>query len=268
MILGLAVATATVAEGSESPDETIRRCLELIRLGETAAARACFAPDALPADAEEILGQAHEALQVGDAPELQVVNRAFAYTTESGRTDTLVYHVRGHAEALLVVAQTRETNGVPALVGLRWESAPLDLSERYPFMIAGVPPLYYGVLGLAVAMPLFILYSAIVCFRRKPHRRWLWLLFILLGIGKLSVVWVPGPLNLDYVRISPLSVQLLGAGIKKMPIYDPWVLSVSFPLGAAVFLWRQRARRGEAEGALAAQQGAAADEPQRAPIDP
>ena len=267
MALGLAAAIATPARASESADETTRRCLELLRAGETEAAQACFAPEALPENADEVLGQAHEALQVGDSVELRVVNRAFAYTTESGRTDTLVYHVRGDAKALLVVAQTRATDGTPALIGLRWEPAPLDLSERFPFVFTGVPPFYYGVLGLAVAIPIFMLYSAIVCFRRKPRRRWLWLLFILLGIGKLSLVWVPGPLDLEHVRISPLSVQLLGAGLQKMPIYDPWILSISFPLGAALFLWRQRAGRDAGEGALAAQQAAPADEPQRGPID-
>jgi hypothetical protein len=258
MALGLSVAIAPTAGASEPADETVRRCLELLRAGETGAAQACFAPDALPKNADEVLGQAHEALQIGDPVELQVVNRALAYTSKSGRTDTLVYHARGAAKALLIVAQTRETDGAPALVALRWEPAPLDLSERYPFTFSDVPPLYYSVLGLAVAIPIFTLYSAILCFRRKPRRRWLWLLFILLGIGKLSVVWVPGPLNLEYVRISPLSVQIFGAGVMKVPIYDPWVLSVSFPFGAALFLWRQRTRR-SGDGALAAQQGAAAD---------
>jgi hypothetical protein len=239
----MGVTLAPMAAASESADELVRRCLESIRLGEAVEARACFAPDALPENADELLEQAYDALQIGDPPEVEVVNRAVAYTARRGRADTLVYHVRGDAKALLVVARTREAGASAALVGLRWETAPLDLSDRYPFRFTGVPLLYYGVLGLAVVTPLFMLYAAILCLRSKPRRRWLWLLFILVGVGQLSVVWVPGPLNLEYLRISPVSFQLFGAGIKTIPVYDPWVLSISFPLGAVLFI---RSRRREA----------------------
>jgi len=248
LVLTIGLLGAIAAARAESVDDAVRRCLELLRLGETVAARACFAPKTIPLNGDEVLGQAHEALQIGDPPEYRIVNRAVAYTAKDGRTDTLVVHVRGDATALLVLAQTREINAVPALVGLRWDPAPLDLSERYPFELSGLPLFYYCVLAFAVATPIFMLYAAVVCFRRRPPRRWLWLLFNLLGVGKLSLVWVPGPLAGRNVQLTPLSVQLLGAGIMKTPIYEPWVLSVSFPLGAALFLSSHRGRRPGTEG--------------------
>lgn len=243
LILAAAVVLTrarAAAPEPESAEEKVRRCLEQLRAGEIAAARACFLPEALPANADEMLGQAHDALQFGDAPEVEVVYRGFIHTTGSGRSDRLVVHVRGAGKALLVFAQTRDVNTAPALVSLRWEPAPLDLGDRYPFRLAGVPPVYYALLGVAITVPILIVYAGISCFRERPRRRWLWLLFILFGLGRLSVVWVPGPLNLDNIRIQPLQFQLLGAGFGKFPIYEPWVLSVSIPLGALWYLSRRR----------------------------
>jgi len=241
--LGVLLVGAAAPE-AESAEEKVRRCLEQIRAGEIAAARACFVPEALPEDADAVLGHAHDALQLGEAPEVETVYRWFRQSAGGDRSDQLVLHVRGPEKALLVFAETHTRSGAPALVALRWEPAPLNLRERYPFQLAGVPPFYYALLGAAIAIPILIVYAAVRCFRQRPRRRWLWLLFILFGVGRLSAPWVPGPLQLEQIRLQPLEFQLLGAGFAKMPIYDPWVLSVSFPLGAVLFLSR-RARIAE-----------------------
>ena len=241
-VLLLAAVPAALAQESGPADEAVRRCIELMRRDEMAEARGCFAPGVLAANGDEMLKRAHAALQIGDPPEIQLVNWRFV-KSDAGRTDSLVYHVRGAAQARLLLAQTREVEGAPRLVVFGWEPAPLDLSERFPFTLDGVPPPYYALLLLAVATPILMIYAAILCFTRKPRRRWLWLVFVLLGFGKLSVVWLPGPFDPARIRILPLSVQVLGSGIQKVPIYDPWVLSVSFPLGAVLFLWRQRGGR-------------------------
>jgi hypothetical protein len=235
LLCGVGVALAWSAAGAETPEEAITRCLELIRVDDLEAARACFDPTIQPDDAAPFFTAARDVLRIGDPPTYQVVNRSFEQTDEGGRIDTLVYHVRGETEALLLEAQTREEEQGPVVIGLRWEAAPLDLSDRFPFTLKGVPNLYYALLAAALGIPVFCGYTALLCYRRRPPRRWLWLLFILFGIGKLSVAWVPGPLNAHNVRIAPVSVQLLGAAVKKQPIYDPWVVSISLPLGAILF---------------------------------
>jgi hypothetical protein len=65
-------------------------------------------------------------------------------------------------------------------------------------------------------------------------RKWLWVLFILLGLGKLAVNWSTGEW-----QVMPLAVQVFSASIFSSP-YSPWILAVSFPLGAIVFLFRRR----------------------------
>ena len=65
----------------------------------------------------------------------------------------------------------------------------------------------------------------------------------MLGLGQLSLNWTTG--DLDY-RIA--RVQMLGSAYLKQGLYAPWILSVSVPLGAIVFLIRRnKLRVGEKE---------------------
>jgi hypothetical protein len=66
-------------------------------------------------------------------------------------------------------------------------------------------------------------------------RKWLWLIFIALGLFQFHLNWTTGAWNLQ-----PLSFLLLGAGFTKAAPAAPLILSVAFPLGAILFLARRK----------------------------
>jgi hypothetical protein len=62
----------------------------------------------------------------------------------------------------------------------------------------------------------------------------LWIIFILIGLAKLNLDWTTGQMGFRLIAF-----QIPGAGISKMGLYAPWILSVSVPLGAILFLiWK------------------------------
>jgi LytS/YehU family sensor histidine kinase len=65
--------------------------------------------------------------------------------------------------------------------------------------------------------------------------KWPWALFILFGIGSFAINWTTGEMQL-----SVLTLRLLGASVTGA-VYGPWILSVSFPLGALAFLLSRKA---------------------------
>ena len=65
--------------------------------------------------------------------------------------------------------------------------------------------------------------------------KWPWALFILFGIGSFRINWTTGE-----TQLSALALRLLGASVTGT-LYGPWILSVSFPLGALAFLFRRKA---------------------------
>lgn len=113
--------------------------------------------------------------------------------------------------------------------------------------IFSMPPLVYVVLPLMVINVLLIWATAIACLLIDTvRRRWLWLPFILVGIGMLRVdlmgMW-------DF---SPIYFQLCATGFTWAgSAFEPWVLSVSLPLGAILFWIFGRGRKDVAKPAAA-----------------
>lgn len=117
------------------------------------------------------------------------------------------------------------------IVGFHVYPQSTSLEERNRFRLAGKTPLEYLVLVLAVVVPLFIIFTLIVCIRTKLRgRKWPWVLFILFGVGRLAVNWTTGEWSTGL-----LSFQLFGAS-GAAQLYGPWILAVSVPIGAMIFL--------------------------------
>jgi len=135
---------------------------------------------------------------------------------------------------MLANVAIQKKRGVSTIIGFNVYRIPESLENLNRFTLSGKTALQYLVLALAVLVPLFILYALILCVRTKiEKRKWLWILFMLLGVGKLAVNWTTGQWS-----IMPLHVSLFGVGAFSPP-YGAWTLSVSLPLGAMLFFIRK-----------------------------
>jgi hypothetical protein len=137
---------------------------------------------------------------------------------------------------LLASVVTQKKDGGISIIGLKVNTISDSLENLNRFTLSGKSPVHYAILTLAFLLPLFILYVLVLCIRTKIERRkWLWIVFILFGIGQFAMNWTTGQWGLNL-----LQVQLLGAGAFS-PLYGAWTVSVSLPLGAIIFLfWRNR----------------------------
>ena len=138
---------------------------------------------------------------------------------------------------ILVNAAWRERTGVPRqITGMRVVPLERSLQETNAFTFQRAGPAHYLFIAAVIIVPLFILYTLVVCIRAKlPRRKWLWIVFVLVGFVQFSFNWTTGAM--DY-RL--LSFQLLGASAMASGIYMPWVLSFSLPVGAIAFWFKRR----------------------------
>lgn len=87
-------------------------------------------------------------------------------------------------------------------------------------------------------MPAFVLFAAKTCIglgKEVLRGKWLWLLFILVGFGKLSFNWTTA----DFTWQS-MALSLLGGSVYKPGPYVEWMFSISLPIGALTFMEKLR----------------------------
>ncbi len=129
-----------------------------------------------------------------------------------------------------------ETNAdVRKALGLQLKKLPASLAEINALTLKGKSLIHCLALLGGIGVPIFILYALIQCIRTRVKWKWLWIPFILIGIGSIQLNWTTGQLGLQ-----PLSLHIPGAALTHSGLYGPWILSVSFPLGAILFLRKRR----------------------------
>jgi hypothetical protein len=133
-----------------------------------------------------------------------------------------------------VVLQRRD--GQVTILGLHVRPMKQSLKELNRFTFEGKSALHYIVFALAVAIPLFIVFALVLCFRTPiAKRKWLWLLFVALGFVQFRLNWTDGAYG-----IQPFSFALLGAGFFRTGLYAPIIVNIAIPIGAIVFLLKRR----------------------------
>lgn len=153
----------------------------------------------------------------------------------AGTIKNLTFEYRFSDRWVLINVATHRKGDEFALVGFNIYPQAQSLEELSRFRLSGKSPGQYLVLVLAILLPLFSLYALIACIRtRMTRRKWLWILFILCGVCKVSVNWTTGEW-----QVSLLTLQLLSASVLKAD-FGQWILGVSLPLGAILFLFRRR----------------------------
>lgn len=120
-----------------------------------------------------------------------------------------------------------------------------SLRETYKVEWSEAGLIHYLFVALAISIPTFILTTVVICVRTKNvKRKWLWIIFILLGFTTYHFNWTTESVTNQWGQF-----QLLGVGTRGGGDFAPMVISISLPLGAALFLWRRRQAK---EGSLIA----------------
>jgi hypothetical protein len=110
------------------------------------------------------------------------------------------------------------------------ESMPLEAQNRFHVGL-DTQIHFLLILLLACFLPLLTVFALVSCIRTKMRgKKWLWILFILFGLGSMTLNWTTG-----LMTFNPFYIQLFSAGAFAQ-LYGPWMISISLPVGAVTFL--------------------------------
>jgi hypothetical protein len=224
-----------VAKFTSPEDETIAtNYIALLRQRQFGPIEKDVDPSLKSVFTQDLLEKMADAIPRQDLVSVKVVG-ANAFHGDGINKVNLAFEYEFQTNWLLINVATQKKDGVLTIIGFHIHPLPDSLENLNKFTLAGKNFLQYATLAFAILIPLFSLYALVLCIRTKiKKRKWLWIIFILIGIGSFTVNWTTGQCH-----VQPLSFQLLGAS-SFAPPFGAWLISVSLPLGAILFLIRRK----------------------------
>jgi len=225
-------------------DEFARRFVDLLREGRFAEVGPMLDPDVAAKAGVSGLNQLHQILDHGQPSAFELIGvnvTNFMPFNGSGAKHraNLLYQLRFHDAWVVATVVVESTSRERHVVSVYVQPVSDSLQVLNQFTLRNQSIAHYLVLAACILIPLLIAITAVLCLRTRVRRRWLWVVFILIGFVQVKFNWTTGA-----VDVQPLSFSLLGAGWFRASSYAPVILIVAFPLGAIVFLiCRSRLRR-------------------------
>jgi hypothetical protein len=218
---------------SEEDRRLATECIDTLRQGRIGEIEARLDPSIRTPEVRATLAQMVELLPKGEPSAKKLVGVQLD-TRGDVRDANLTYQYSYGERHFLINCALRTTGTDRVIFGLNVHSLDASIEQQQKFELAGKTPLHYLVLFAIVAAPVLSLVALIQCFKEKDLRRkWLWVLFILFGIGQFALDW-----NTGAWTFRPVHLQLFSAGTYSTG-YGGWQLLVALPLGAIVYLVRR-----------------------------
>jgi|SRR5579862_9903791 len=209
-------------------DKFARNYIEIVRTGNIQEAIGLLNPQWRDSASEKMRIICRD-LGRGQIRSIKVVGSNIMYSGKDRRS-FLTYEIEYPSAWMLVEVVVDGVDSNFVVWGLHANSIDSPLEVLNAFTLKGKPDWLVELLVIAGLEVIFILFSLFVCVRSDVSRKWIWMLVMIIGVGKFSVNWTTG--FWDYQLFY---FQLLGVGIQKNGEYAPWILALSFPLGALIF---------------------------------
>jgi hypothetical protein len=232
---GLPLSTGEIGQTPEAA--FLQDLMNKLAARDYTALRAELAPEAQTANADEMLVKMAGFLPTGKPTKVEFVGWNVNYNSTLGRSASVAAQFTYDGNKwILATAQFRGDAGNYKVAGFNVQPLPKSLAELNAFSFAGRGFVHYAVIAAATAAFLVTVAALYACVRTKGlKRKWLWLLFIVFGLPTLSLNWTTGAITIDLIRL-----QLLSAAVSRTGLLGPWIVSVSLPVGAIIFLWKRR----------------------------
>jgi len=217
----------------ETDDTFAREFIEILRRGDLNRATRLLSTEISQNDLSW-LGEVCTLLTQGEVKSFNAIGSNFYKTADRSRT-AFTYELEYPTEWILVEVVVDEVNGGRAIVGIHTYRSKSSWIEVNNFSFRGKSIGHLLMFVSTVSAAVFSVIALVLCIRTRTPKKWAWILFIILGLGKISINWTTG--LIDYQIIA---TQLLSASAFTGGLYPQWILSASLPIGAIVFLLKRR----------------------------
>lgn len=230
LLFGCDQAALVKRFASPEDEANARRYIDLLRQGKFAQIERDLDPSLVDSNIQDTLGRMAAMIPPEGPKSIKVVGAHTFRGPDVSRTNiTLEYEFP--SKWVLADVTTQKKEGSFTVVGFHVTPIADSLENLNKFTLVGKGKVQYFVLMLAILATLFSLYALVLCMRAKNIKnKWLWVIFVLVGVGKLAVNWTTGEWGFQTIAFQ------IPCGTASAQLYGPWVVAVSLPLGAIVFM--------------------------------
>jgi hypothetical protein len=226
-----------------APDEEVefaRAYLDHLRAGRWDEIERPLAPALLGAETLSKLEEISGCFPRGEPRSVELIGASVAKGPDWSSTNLSFQYEFDDAWVAASVALKRQGGGPLVVAGVNVNRLPASLQRIHAFTLRGKGVGHFLFLLLALLVVAVVITTLAVCVRAGDVRRKVaWAAFILSGVTAVSLNWTTGD-----VAFVPLTVNVPGVRAASAGPYAPWFVSVSFPLGAVLFLATRLRRRG------------------------
>ncbi|MDE1896172.1 MAG: hypothetical protein KGH91_03750 [Rhodospirillales bacterium] len=215
---------------SPQDQATARHYLDDLRARNISPVKAAIDPSLLTSSTESNLDNLSLKIPTQEPTSVKIVGAHF-YGDANKKVISTTWEYQFGDKWLIADITIQDKAGTETIVGLHVIPLTQSLEEQNRFSLhnAGI-----GRYALLIAMALVVaitLIALIRCIRTQNLRRkWFWIIFILFGFTGITLNWTTGRWF-----FTPIYLQLFSAGAKAQ-FFGPWILTLSVPVGAIVFL--------------------------------
>jgi hypothetical protein len=234
LLITAACTQDELLEKIASPEDrkNATECLDLVRAGDIAALEARIDPSLKAPDLHATLQNIADILPDGKPDSVTLVG-ANVNTNGDGRTANLTYQFGYGERWFMANCALKKTGNTLTILGI--SAQPLEKAlQKASFDLGGKTPKHYAILVAGIVFVLISVFALIVCImERGLRRKWAWILFIILGIGDLTLNWATGETTLSVATVQLFSASAVAE------MYGAWMISIGLPLGAMWYLARR-----------------------------
>ncbi|HZE13719.1 MAG TPA: hypothetical protein VE086_08180 [Chthoniobacterales bacterium] len=217
-------------------DEFARLFIERIRTARYEEAQPMLEPTVAQKAGADGLVRLHQIVDHGEPISVELIGANVGYLrpwdkSAASRQANLTYQLQFRDAWVVATMVVQNNDKGRQLVSAFFQPLPDSLEVLNRFTLKNKSIHHYLFFAAVICVPLFILFVLIVCIRSRVRFRWLWIVFIVLGFVQFRLNWTTGAWD-----VQPASINLFGASFMRGSSYAPWILTVSIPLGAALFL--------------------------------
>jgi len=215
-------------------DKFARAYIDILREGDFEQAEKLLDPQVVTSKTRSKLQEGANLLKKGELISMEIVGVNIFETKDKSR-NSLTYQLQFKDTWLLVIVIVDDISGKQQIYGVNVKTIPKSLEEINAFTLSGKSFRHSIILLIAIGIPVFIICTIVLCVRTKMKRKWLWIIFMLFGFGRYSFNWTSGQMGFQ-----PLAIQLIPTSVFKHGLYAPWIIYISVPVGALLFILKRR----------------------------